>query len=85
MYHYQFTDPALKQLKKLSTSIQKRLIKKLDYYCQQKHPLRYAHPLTDFRLGSFRFRTGEYRLIFDVEDETLTILLVGHRREIYRK
>lgn len=35
----------------------------------------------------FRVRVGDYRIIYQVKDETLTVLVVsiGHRRDIYRK
>lgn len=46
--------------------------------------MKFAEPLIDKRLGSYRFRTGEYRVIFDVEKDEITVLLVGHRKEIYR-
>lgn len=29
-------------------------------------------------------RFGDYRLIFDLEEETIVVLRVGHRREIFR-
>lgn len=36
--------------------------------------------------GEFRIRVGDYRIIYDVEDDELVVLVlrVGHRREIYR-
>lgn len=82
---YQFTTRAFRQLQKLPPPVQKRILEKLDFYCRQKEPLRFADRLTDFRLGTYRFRIGEYRVICDLEDEeTLLVLLVGHRKEIYR-
>lgn len=84
MYQYFFTPQALKQIKKLPLSIQKRIIKKLDFYCQ-KNSLSQADYLTDSRLGSFRFRVGDYRVIFDQEDNnSIIILKIGHRRDIYK-
>jgi len=47
--------------------------------------LKYAQKLSDPRLGTYRFRVGEYRVIFDVEGSDIVILRVGHRKEIYRK
>lgn len=44
----------------------------------------YADKLSNFELGEFRFRIGNYRVIFDLDDSMVTILDVGHRREIYR-
>jgi mRNA interferase RelE/StbE len=36
--------------------------------------------------GLFRYRIGDYRLICQLQDQVVTILVleVGHRREIYR-
>lgn len=36
--------------------------------------------------GEFRIRVGDYRIIYDVEDDQLVILVlrIGHRREVYR-
>ena len=85
MFQYFFSAPALRQIKKLPQDVQKRIIKKLDYYCQQ-NPLDYADFILDSRLGEYRFRIGDYRLIFDRESEdSILILRVGHRRDIYRK
>ena len=39
-------------------------------------------------LGVFwRYRVGDYRLLCEIQDEALTILvaLIGHRKEIYDK
>ncbi|MFQ5452440.1 MAG: type II toxin-antitoxin system RelE/ParE family toxin [Candidatus Paceibacterota bacterium] len=85
MYDYRFTENALRQITKLPKDIQKRIIKKLDYYCKQDNPLYYADFLTDYRIGQFRFRVGEYRVVFDVYNENIVILVVGHRKEIYKK
>lgn len=84
MYRYEFPPTALRQLKKLPKDVQKRIIEKLDFYCDQPNPLQFADFLTDHRLGQFRFRIGDYRVVFDMEGEVLTILAVGHRREIYK-
>jgi mRNA interferase RelE/StbE len=34
----------------------------------------------------YRIRVGQYRIVYQVQDETLTVLVlsIGHRREIYR-
>ena len=81
---YVFKPSAFKQLKNLPKDIQKRIITKLDFYCLQESPLKFAEPLTDIRIGSYRFRIGDWRVIFDVEDEKIVVLLVGYRRDIYR-
>ena len=42
--------------------------------------------LTANRSGQWRYRIGDYRLICQIEDDTLIILAlsVGHRRDVYR-
>jgi len=38
-------------------------------------------------MGEYRLRVGSYRVIYDINDGELIILVLhlGHRREIYRK
>ncbi len=81
---YRFTVSAVRDIKKFPKSTQKRILTKLDFFCKQENPLVYAKPLTDHRTGDFRFRIGEYRVIFDVSDEDIKILQIGHRREVYK-
>ena len=40
--------------------------------------------LNDSRIGSYRFRIGNYRVIFDIKEDQIIILRVGHRGRIYR-
>jgi mRNA interferase RelE/StbE len=84
MYSYEFKPQAIRDFKKLPKNIQIRIIKKLDYFVSSEDPLIFADHLINYELGSYRFRVGDYRIIFDIEDETIIILTLGHRREIYR-
>jgi mRNA interferase RelE/StbE len=34
--------------------------------------------------GTYRFRIGDYRVIFDIYDENIAILRIGHRKSIYK-
>ncbi len=40
--------------------------------------------LTNFT-PEFRLRVGNYRLLFEIEDETITIYRVMHRKNVYAK
>jgi len=84
MYSYEFKPQAVRDLKKLPKEVQKRIIKKLDYFVSFENPLVLADYLINFEIGTHRFRIGDYRVIFDVIDEKIIILALGHRREIYR-
>lgn len=84
MYSYEFKPQAVRDFKKLPKEVRKRIIKKLDYFISTEDPLVFADHLINYELSSYRFRIGDYRIIFDVIDEVLIILTLGHRREIYR-
>jgi mRNA interferase RelE/StbE len=48
------------------------------------NPLNFAEHLTDFELGEYRFRIGDHRVTFDVENDIIKILKIAHRKDIYR-
>ena len=82
MYTLLYTKTAVKDIEKLDKVAKKRLKKKLEEY--QKDPIKYAKKLTDPRLGTYRWRIGNYRIVFDIDKQNIIILRIGHRREIYR-
>lgn len=84
MFRYEFTPKCLKQFRKLDKQVQFRIIEKLDYYCSTPDPLAHADPITDTELGEYRFRIGNYRVVFDIKGDLLTIHKVGDRKDIYR-
>lgn len=67
----------------LDTSVQPRIGKTLLRY--ELNPLKHAESLKQSELGSYRFRIGDYRVVFDLEGDEIVVLRVGHRREIYRR
>lgn len=82
----EFKPTAVKDLKKLPTAIRKRIGQKLDYYSKQPDTLAHATKLTGFtKGGDYRFRVGEYRIIFDLNKERIIVLYIEHRREVYRR
>lgn len=76
---------ASKDLQALDKADQRRIAKKLKFFLSAKDPLVYAKKLTDSAGGDYRWRIGYYRVIFDIEDQTIKLLRVQHRREVYRK
>ena len=67
--------------------MQKRIANKLRFFIKDGDPLGYAKKIKDNRLGNYRFRVGDYRIIFDVNDKgeivVLMVLRVKHRKEVY--
>lgn len=82
---YVFTSRALRALKNLPRDAQRRIVEKLDWYCAQPDPLKFAEPLVGPHIGEYRFRVGDYRVVCDLEDQILVVLLIGHRKDIYRR
>ena len=82
-YRLVYTHRAFRDIRRLEEKIKQRIGKALKRY--GKEPLKYASKLTDSKLGMYRFRIGDYRVIFDLEDDEIVILRVGHRRDIYKR
>lgn len=83
-YTYVITKQAAKDIEKLSPAIKKRIKAKLQYFITQKDPLHSAKLLTDSKLGTYRWRVGDYRIIFDIDCENIVLLRIRHRRDVYK-
>ncbi len=77
-----YTRRAAKDIQKLDVPTRNRIGKALLKY--KEAPLDFADKLMDSRIGSYRFRVGDYWIVFDLEKRDIVVLRVGHRREIYR-
>lgn len=84
MYRLEIDERAIKEFKRLTPKIRRKIAEKLDFYIQLENPLVFAKRLKDFEAGEYRFRMGDYRIVFDVIEKTIKIMRVGHRREIYK-
>jgi len=82
-YKIVFTRRATKDISKLEPEI-KEIIGDALKRCG-KDPLNHARKMLDPSLGNYRFRIGDYRVIFDIEGDEIIVLRVGHRKEIYRR
>ena len=82
MFKVVFTQRALKDLENIDKEMQNRIAIKLKEYA--KEPLRYARKLINPKIGTYRFRIGDYRVIFDIDNKNIVILRIGHRRSIYK-
>jgi mRNA interferase RelE/StbE len=82
-YRLVYTHRAIRDIDALELKVKQRIGKTLLRY--ESDPLKYAEPLKQSELGSYRFRIGDYRVIFDLEGVQIVVLRVGHRREIYKR
>ncbi len=83
--YYAFKGKSADEFSSLPKDIQLQIMKKLKFFMSSPDPLYFAEYLNNFDLGEYRFRIGDYRVSFDVENDTAKILKVAHRKDIYRK
>ena len=74
-----FTAAATRQWLGLSADVRRRLDAKLSAFVQTGHG---DVKRLKGQAGA-RLRVGDWRIIFYVESDTVTVIAVGHRREIY--
>ena len=85
-YKVEYTAQVVKQLKKLDKHTAALIYGWIDKNLVDcENPRLHGKGLTANRSGQWRYRIGDYRLIAEIQDEKITILLlnIGHRREIY--
>ncbi|HIE4434277.1 type II toxin-antitoxin system RelE/ParE family toxin [Pandoraea nosoerga] len=83
-------DPAAeKELDKLGREAAKRILRFLfDRVAKLDDPRSIGEALKGSKLGEFwKYRVGDYRIIADIQDGALCILIVrvGNRREVYKR
>jgi len=87
-YSLLYTKSAENDLALLELGIAKRIIQKMNFYLNQKEPLKYAKKLQGFKSDTYRFRVGDFRIIFRQDMKTnkiviLVVLKIAHRRSVY--
>jgi mRNA interferase RelE/StbE len=85
-YQIDFLPSARKELSSLPRDAQERIGKKIDFLSINPRP-HGVEKLEGKRDSFYRLRVGDYRILYEIQDEILLILVikVGHRREVYRR
>ena len=85
-YKVEYSRKAEKQLDKLNPSIRKMILLWIDKNLQGcENPRVHGKGLTSNRSGQWRYRVGDFRLICEIIDNRLIILVltIGDRKSIY--
>ena len=85
-YHVEYSDTALKQLRKMDRFEARLIVSWIDKNLQGcADPRVHGKGLTANRSGEWRYRIGSYRALCIIEDDRLIIEVfsVGHRKHIY--
>jgi mRNA interferase RelE/StbE len=83
-YRIEFAKPAVKQFAKLPQNIRQRVSDRIETLAVVTRPAG-CKKLVDTE-SLYRLREGDYRIIYQVEDDVLLVLVVriGHRGDVYR-
>jgi len=83
-----YTKRAQNDLGALDARVANRILNKINFFISQSNPIIFAKKLTNSAIGEYRFRVGDYRIIFDLDNQKqviiLVILTIKHHREAYR-
>ncbi len=85
MYEVNLERSAENDLKRLPASTFQRILPQIKSLAENPRPHR-CHKITGSK-NDWRIRIGDYRVIYEIEEETKTvrIMRVRHRREVYRR
>ena len=83
-YKVRWHEDALEDLKSLDKKTQKKILQRVKEYLPQ-NPVSLGKPLRGIFKGFFRYRIGNVRIIYtlDHENETVSILKIGDRKNVY--
>ena len=81
MYELFYSDSAKKQLHKLPKEVRDRILRSLERI--RIRPEAYIEKLVG--IPGYKFRVGDYRVIMDIENDRLLILVIKieHRKNVY--
>ena len=86
-YHVEYLPQVVKTLEKMDKFTKRIIYEWIDKNLEDcEDPRAHGKPLTANRVGQWRYRVGDYRIIAKIIDDKLIILVItiGHRRDVYR-
>ena len=85
MYKVCYLDSVEQDLKHLDRPVIRRILNKIEKTLA-RDPRGLGKLLSGHFAGLWRYRIGDYRVIYKIADREILILVarIGHRREIYR-
>jgi len=85
-WRIEYTDTARTQLRKLDRSTARRILDYMDHRVATGDPRRIGQPLTGPLGKLWRYRVGSLRVVCDLQDEAVRVLVVriGRRDQVYR-
>lgn len=84
-YSVRFQRSAEKELSKLDGRLRARILRSVTALADDPRPLDVKH--LSGQHGLWRIRVGDYRIVYEIHDDELVILVVrvAHRSKVYRE
>ena len=85
MYNIRILEEASRELARLDKPVGRRIVERISWLSEKLNDIR-PEPLRGDLIGLYKFRIGDYRVIYEIvhDEKTIVIHAIGHRREIYR-
>jgi len=83
-YKVVYLDQVEQDLKKLDKSIAKKILARIETYLASE-PKELGKPLKGEFQGYWRYRWGDYRVIYKISEREVLILIlrISHRKDVY--
>ena len=83
-YGIEVKQSVIKTLKRVPREDQTKIIKAIKRLAHDPRP---PHCLKLVDSPYYRIRRGDYRIIYDIQDDKLTIIIlkIGHRKDVYER
>lgn len=84
-YKVVLSPSAIRQLRKFDPKVRRRIQAVLELLSENPRPPAATRLVGG--AGEWRVRTGDYRVIYEIHEEQLLVLVLrtGHRREVYER
>jgi mRNA interferase RelE/StbE len=84
-YEVALAPAAARQLRKFDPQVRRRIQAAIELLATEPRPPAATRLIGG--AGEWRVRTGDYRIVYEIEEERLLVLVLsaGHRREIYQR
>ena len=85
-WRIEFRPAARRQLTRLPRNAQRRIAAAIDLLAETPRPPK-CKALAGSLKGLYRVRTGDYRIVYQIQDEKLVIcvVVIAHRKDVYRR
>lgn len=86
MWQIEYAEKAARELLKIDRQAAKRIKKYLDErIATDEDPRRFGEALAENLAGLWKYRIGDYRVIVEIQDERVVVLVLrlGHRSKVY--